>query len=47
MRLVLRDPSSSPPSWLHSGGMAGPFFEAVERAKLSDLLGELATQATA
>jgi uncharacterized protein (TIGR03085 family) len=41
MRLVLRGPRSPPPDWLHSGGMADRLFDAVERAQLSDLLGEL------
>ena len=30
-----------PPAWLHSGDMADPLFDAVERAQLSDLFGEL------
>ena len=30
-----------PSAWLHCGDMAGPFFDAVERAQLCDLLGEL------
>jgi uncharacterized protein (TIGR03085 family) len=33
------------PASLHSGGMAGRFFDAVERAQLADLLGELGPDA--
>ena len=41
MRLVLREPRSPPPASLHSGDMADPLFDAVERAQLSDLFDEL------
>src|SRR5436309_10154777 len=41
MRLVLREPRSPPQVSLNSGDMAGPLFDAVERAQLSDLLDEL------
>jgi uncharacterized protein (TIGR03085 family) len=30
-----------PQAWLHCGGMPGPFLDAAERARLSDLLDEL------
>lgn len=36
---------SPPPAWLHSGDMADPRFDAVERAQLSDLLDELGPEA--
>jgi uncharacterized protein (TIGR03085 family) len=45
MRLVLREPRSPPPAWLHSGDMADRLFDAAERAQLSDLLGELGPEA--
>jgi uncharacterized protein (TIGR03085 family) len=45
MRLVLREPRSPPPDWLHSGDIADPLFDAAERAQLSDLLGELGPEA--
>src|SRR5258707_4856410 len=38
------EPRNLPPAWLHSGDMAG-FFDAVERARLSDLFDELGPQA--
>ena len=41
MRLVLREPRSPPPASLHSGDMADPLFDAVERAQLSDMFDEL------
>ena len=44
MQLVLREPRNPPPAWLHSGDMA-EFFDAVERAQLSDLLDVLGPQA--
>ena len=45
MRLVLGEPRGPPPTWLHCDDMAGPLFDAVERAQLSDLLGELGPEA--
>lgn len=39
--LVFKEPRSPPPALLHSSGMVGPLFDAVERAQLCDLLGEL------
>jgi hypothetical protein len=45
MQLVRREPRSPPLAWLHSGDMAGPLFDAVERAQLSDLFDELGPQA--
>ena len=45
MRLVLSEPPCPPPAWLHSGDMADPRFDAVERAQLSDLLDELGPEA--
>ena len=41
----LGEPRSPPPASLHSGGMSGPLFDAVERARLSDLLDELGPEA--
>src|SRR5262249_58938097 len=40
-------PGSLPPAWLHCGDMADPLFDAVERAQLGDLLGELGPRAPA
>ena len=45
MRLVPRELPSLPSAWLHCGDMAGPLFDAAERAQLSDLLGELGPEA--
>jgi hypothetical protein len=45
MRPVRREPRSPSLAWLHSPDMAGPFFDAVERAQLSDLFDELGPQA--
>jgi uncharacterized protein (TIGR03085 family) len=38
-------PRSPPSASLHSGGMTDPFFDAAERAQLSDLLDELGPEA--
>jgi hypothetical protein len=38
-----REPRNLVPAWLHSGDMA-EFFDAVERAQLTDLLEELGPQ---
>jgi len=43
--LVLREPQSPLQAWLHSGNMAEPLFDAVERAQLSDLFDELGPDA--
>jgi uncharacterized protein (TIGR03085 family) len=45
MRLVLTGPRSLAPAWLNCGDMAGPLFDAAERAQLSDLLDELGPEA--
>jgi uncharacterized protein (TIGR03085 family) len=45
MRLVLREFEARRRLWLHSGDMADPFFDAVERAQLSDLFDELGPEA--
>ena len=45
MRLVRRELRSPSTASLHSGDMAAPFFDAVERAQLADLLGELGPEA--
>ena len=45
MLLALREPRNPPPASLHSGGMADPLFDAVERAQLSDLFDELGPEA--
>ena len=45
MRLVLTGPRSLAPAWLNCGDMAGPLFDAAERAHLSDLLDELGPEA--
>ena len=45
MRLVLGEPRGPPPTWLHCDDMAGPLFDAVERAQLSDLLDEFGPEA--
>jgi uncharacterized protein (TIGR03085 family) len=45
VRLVPREPRSPPPAWLHSGDMADPLFDAVERARLSGLFDELGPKA--
>ena len=42
---VLREPPSPAPASLHSGDMADPLFDAVERAQLSDLFDELGPEA--
>ena len=45
MRLALGKPLSPPPASLRSGDMADLFFDAAERAQLSDLFDELGPEA--
>ena len=45
MRSSSGEPHSPLQAWLHSGNMAEPLFDAVERAQLSDLFDELGPDA--
>ena len=45
MRSSSGEPHSPLLAWLHSGDVAGPLFDAVERAQLSDLFDELGPDA--